>query len=181
MNERHFWDLISDAWQCHPSEDEVRCRWVLALLDNPDYHAQNAQRVCTALNNSVLPSLRKRLHTLSPAEVAQFDVILVEKLYTLDRREIQNHTDGCDEGFLYRRGFIVALGAAYFRLINERPSRALIGLECEDLCYLPLHVYRNLVGRSLPTPLGSAGVLSRTSGSNTAGWPPPPPASGSSF
>ncbi len=41
-----------------------------------------------------------------------FDRMLERKLplYNVDRQEIQEVTDGSDDGFLYARGFIVALG-----------------------------------------------------------------------
>jgi hypothetical protein len=43
-------------------------------------------------------------------ELATFDRILERQLYEIDRADIHAATGGSDDGFLYSRGFVVALG-----------------------------------------------------------------------
>ena len=95
----------------------------------------------------------------------EFDRILERKLYDIDRAEIQEHTDGSDDGFLYCRGFIVAAGAGYYDAVNADPSVAIMDLECEEMCFLSWHLYREKFGE-----MPDSGI-SRESGSNKAGWP----------
>src|SRR3982751_1746731 len=94
----------------------------------------------------VIPALRESLEQLPSPELLAFDRILERKLYDIDRSEIQEHTDGSDDGFLYCRGFIVAAGKAYYDAVNTDPSRAMMDLECEDLCYLSARVYLKKFG-----------------------------------
>jgi hypothetical protein len=113
----------------------------------------------------VIEALRGQLDQLSSAELLSFDRILERKLFDIDRAEIQEHTDGSDDGFLYARGFCVAAGKAYYDAVNAKPSVALMDLECEEMCYLSLHIYEEKFG-----PLAASGI-SRESCSNKAGWP----------
>lgn len=82
----------------------------------------------------------------------------------MDRAEVQEHTDGSDDGFLYARGFIVAAGRAYYDAVNADPSVAVMDLECEEMCYLSWHLYLDKYGE-IP-----ASGFSRESFNNTAGW-----------
>jgi Protein of unknown function (DUF4240) len=109
--------------------------------------------------------LRKRLERLSADELLAFDRILERKLYDIDRAEVQQHTDGSDDGFLYARGFIVAAGRDYYEAVNANPAIAMMDLECEDMCYLPWHLYQEKFGDI------ASSDISRESCSNRAGWP----------
>ena len=111
-----------------------------------------------------MPALEAALEELPKDELLAFDRILERKLYEIDRSEIQEYTDGSDDGFLYCRGFIVAAGQAYYDAVNKDPSRAMMDLECEDLCYLPMRVYAEKFG-DMPDS-----EISRETASNSAGW-----------
>ncbi len=113
----------------------------------------------------VIPALHDSLDKLPAEELLAFDRILERKLYDIDRAEIQEHTDGSDDGFLYARGFIVAAGKRYYDAVNGSPPTALMDLECEEMCYLSWHLYREKFGDA------PASGISRETCSNKAGWP----------
>jgi Protein of unknown function (DUF4240) len=113
----------------------------------------------------VIPALSEQLRQLSAEDLLAFDRILERKLFDIDRAEIQEYTDGSDDGFLYARGFIVAAGKGYYEAVNAKPSIALIGLDCEEMCYLSYQIHEEKFG-TVPTS-----GMSRESCSNNAGWP----------
>jgi hypothetical protein len=113
----------------------------------------------------VIPTLQAQLDQLSAEELLLFDRILERKLFDIDRAEIHEYTDGSDDGFLYARGFIVAVGKGYYDAVNAKPATAMMDLECEEMCYLPWHLYHDKFGE-MP-----ASGISRESCSNKAGWP----------
>jgi hypothetical protein len=49
----------------------------------------------------VIPSLLATLEQLSQNDLLAFDQILERKLFEIDRAEVQEQTDGSDDGFLY--------------------------------------------------------------------------------
>lgn len=161
MDENRFWQLIDDAWQATNglSADE-RCSRQLAGSLSPEDERNQYQE-----QERMIAALTERLEQMSPEDLLAFDRILEQKLYTLDREEIHEHTDGSDDGFLYARGFIVALGETYYTLVDTDPSKAEYDCECEEMCYLSFHVYRKKFGE-----MPRSGI-SRESGSNKQGWP----------
>ncbi len=159
MDDSRFWSLIESAWQASGSKVKARQKLAEGKLSE-----EKAEELVEALEE-VIPALREHLARLSAEELLAFDRILERKLYAIDRAEVQEHTDGSDDGFLYARGFIVAAGKGYFDAVNADPAVALMDLECEDMCYLSWHLYREKFGE-VP---GSD--ISRESCSNKAGWP----------
>ena len=115
--------------------------------------------------NEVVAALQKRLNSLSAEELLAFDRILERKLYDIDRADIHEYTDGSDDGFLYCRGFIVAIGREYYEAVRANPSVAICDAECEEMCYLSWNLYRKKFGE-----MPRSGI-SRESNSNTEGWP----------
>jgi hypothetical protein len=158
MNENRFWALIESAWQCVGGKSIERQR--LATHSLLEEEAESLQESL----EEVIPTLEESLGQLSAEDLLAFDRILEQKLYDIDRKEIQAYTDGSDDGFLYARGFIVAVGKAYYDAVNENPQIALMDLECEEMCYLPLHLYQDRFG---DVPSSS---ISRETCSNTKGW-----------
>jgi hypothetical protein len=57
-----------------------------------------------------LGALSGQCRELPGSDLASLDRVLERKLYDIDRADIQAVTDGSDGGFLYARGFIVAMG-----------------------------------------------------------------------
>jgi hypothetical protein len=159
MDESRFWVMIETAWQAVGGKAKARQRLADGKLSE-----EKAEELLESLNE-VIPTLRDRLDKLSGPDLLAFDRVLERKLYDIDRAEVQEHTDGSDDGFLYARGFIVAAGKGYYDAVNARPSIAMMDLECEEMCYLSWHIHEEKFG-----PVPPSGI-SRESCSNTAGWP----------
>ena len=159
MDDNRFWAMIETTWQTVGGKLQLRQKLAHGKLS-----VDKAEELLESLEE-VIPALREQLRQLSADELLAFDRILEKKLFDIDREEIQAYTDGSDDGFLYARGFIVAVGKGYYDAVNAKPSVALMDLECEDMCYLSLHIHEEKFG---PVP---ASGISRESCSNKAGWP----------
>ncbi|MGH7173959.1 MAG: DUF4240 domain-containing protein [Gemmataceae bacterium] len=159
MDENRFWSLIESAWQTVGGKTKARQKLAEGTLSE-----ERVEELVEALDE-VIPELQALLAKLSPEQLLAFDRILERKLYEIDRAEIQEQTDGSDDGFLYARGFIVTAGKGYYDAVNAKPAIALMDLECEDMCYLSWHLYREKFGEM------EASEISRESCSNKAGWP----------
>ena len=159
MDEMRFWSVIESAWHAVGGKATTRRRLAQGKLSQ-----EGAEALVEALEE-VIPVLRLKLDRLPADELLAFDRILERKLYDIDRAEVQEHTDGSDDGFLYARGFIVAAGKGYYDAVNVNPAVALMDLECEEMCYLSWHLFRDKFGEMRPSR------ISRESCSNKAGWP----------
>ena len=159
MDDSRFWSMIETAWQTVGGKLKMRQK-----LADRKLSEEKAEELLESLEE-VIPALREQLGELSAAELLAFDRILEKKLYEIDRAEIQEHTDGSDDGFLYARGFVVAAGKGYYDAVNAKPSVALMDLECEEMCYLSCHIHQEKFGE-----VPQSGI-SRESCSNKAGWP----------
>src|SRR5262245_36521869 len=159
MDENRFWSMIEKAWNV--AEDQRKARKMLAMGSLCE---EKGFALAGALEE-VVPALRADLDRLGREDLLAFDRILERKLFDIDRAEIQEHTDGSDDGFLYARGFIVAAGKEYYDAVNAKPKTAMMDLECEEMCYLSMHVYEDKFGE-----LPDSGI-SRESCSNKKGWP----------
>jgi hypothetical protein len=159
MDEAKFWSMIEDAWQVVGGKTNDRQKLSLGKLSEG-----KSNSLLDALEE-VIPELRESLGSLSQEELLAFDRILERKLYDIDRAEVQEVTDGSDDGFLYARGFIVACGKGYYDAVNATPTIAIMDLDCEEMCYLSTHVYEEKFG-DMPRS-----EISRESCSNEKGWP----------
>jgi hypothetical protein len=74
--------------------------------------------------------------------------------------------DGSADGFLYARGFIVALGRDYYDAVDADPAKAIIDCELESMCYFFAHLQERKHGTWPETGSG----ISRESAANPAGW-----------
>jgi hypothetical protein len=159
MDSERFWNLIEEAWKDAGGHQKER-----DLLAAGKLSEEKAYELQDALDE-VIPSLRAALGELSQEDLLAFDRILEQKLYDIDREEIHAVTDGSDDGFLYARGFIVAMGRGYYDAVNADFSKALTDFECEEMCYLSFHMYVEKFGETPP-----ASGISRESGSNQSAW-----------
>lgn len=157
-----FWALIEEAWK--PRGKAVNAVRRSFATRDPDDEIE-LEPIEGALE-AVLADFRRGLEKLGQAELAAMDRVLERKLYELDREEIQEFTDGSDDGFLYCRGFIVLLGRAFYDAVNASPELAVLDAECEEVCYLAAHVYEERFGAF---PDHQSGI-SRETGSNKEGW-----------
>lgn len=161
LDETRFWAMIEGAWDL--AGGKVKSRQRLADGKLSESQAYALQEV---LEEEVAPALREQLDALPADELLAFDRILERKLYDLDRSDIQERTDGSDDGFLYCRGFIVGMGRTYCEVVLANPDRAVTDAECEQMCYISWHLYHDKFGEVPPS-----GICRETC-SNQAGWPP---------
>jgi hypothetical protein len=151
--------MIETAWGAVGGKAESRQRLAEGRLSE-----DGAYSLEEALEE-VIPALRKQLAGLSASELLGFDRILERKLYDIDRADVHERTDGSDDGFLYCRGFIVAMGCDYYEAVRANPVVAVPDAECEEMCYLSWHLYHERFGEMPPSG------ISRETQSNSAGWP----------
>lgn len=167
MDENQFWAILEDAWNSNRRLLAFR-KDVLATIDSESGKEEFEEKYdgdpLIPNQNILLASIRGTLDALTKDELHQFDWILERKLYDIDRQEIQEQTDGSDDGFLYCRGFIVAMGKEYYDAVNRDPTNAMCDWECESITYISWHMYNAKFG-----DMPDSGI-SRESCSNTAGW-----------
>lgn len=159
MDESRFWSLIEVAWGAVGGKAKPRQKLAAGTLSE-----ERAYALQEVLEEKVTPALREQLAGLPAADLMEFDRVLERKLYDIDRADIHERTDGSDDGFLYCRGFIVGMGRAYYEAVAANPDRAVTDAECEEMCYLSWHLYRERFGDMPPSG------LSRETQSNAAGW-----------
>jgi len=164
--EAAFWAMIEAAWK--PRGAKVNAQRVALAKREPgeDEDDELDTEAVDAALDDVIEALRAAYQQLSRDDLAAMDRVLERKLYDLDRQDIQAVTDGSDDGFLYARGYIVALGKDFYDAVLDNPEVAIIDAECEEMCYLPAHVHKDRFGAF---PTGDK-AISRETGSNKAGW-----------
>jgi hypothetical protein len=160
-DEARFWALVEAAWsQCSAEANRVRRALVARSGPGGDISAvDNALPV-------FLGALADQCHALPGGELISLDRVVERKLYDIDRVDIQAVTDGSDDGFLYARGLIVAMGRDFYDAVAGDPQVAVLEAECEPMCYFFAHRYRERFGGFPKTGSG----ISRESCSNAAGW-----------
>ncbi|MFD6394597.1 DUF4240 domain-containing protein [Nocardia sp. NPDC060259] len=146
-----FWALIETAWERAGSTARR------ALLDSA-YDDEPLGRFIDAL--------RSLSTDFTSDELTALDRVAERALYDIDRADIHAITDGSDDGFLYARGFIVAMGREYYEAVRADPEAALPDVWCEEMCYFFAHLHDKLYGDFPDTGSG----ISRETASNPAGW-----------
>lgn len=162
MDETRFWSIIESAWEGVEGQAEARRKFAAGELSEDE-----ARGLAKLLRETVMPAMLERLEKLPADELLGFQRILERKLYDLDRADIAEYAEGSDDGFLYARGFIVAVGRVYYEAVTIRPSLAMSGwqFESEDMCYVAQFVYEKKFGELPPSD------ISFETGSNREGWP----------
>ncbi len=161
-SQKQFWSMIEDAWTSAAPRLADKRPGVGTKVP-----AKTAAALSTALGELVVPALAQALGELSRTQLIAFDRVLERKLHDIDRADVQRHTDGSDDGFLYARGFVVGMGRPYYNAVNADPSQAITDMEDQAITVLPGRVFEERFDEELP-----ASGLSRETGSNRAGWPP---------
>jgi hypothetical protein len=163
--EARFWALLEDAWAgLGPGPNEVRR--ALAARDVSVEPFEEAAELEEHLDR-VLEALAGACVGLSSEELTALDRVAERKLHEIDRADVQAVTDGSDDGFLYARGFILALGREFYEAVVRDPRVAVQDAECEAFCYFFAHLHAEKFGDHPETGSG----ISRESVSNPAGWP----------
>jgi hypothetical protein len=160
--EARFWALLEAAWERCGAEVNQARRAAAGRIPGPEPDL-------TAVDEALpvfLGSLSDQCRELPGGELASLDRVLERRLYDIDRADIQAVTDGSDDGFLYARGFIVAMGRDYYDAVARNPRLAVTNAECEEMCYFFAHMYRAQFGEFPETGSG----ISRESCSNPDGW-----------
>ncbi|MEV0677663.1 DUF4240 domain-containing protein [Actinosynnema sp. NPDC050436] len=163
-DEARFWALLEDAWAgVGPEANGARA----ALAKRaPEEDAFDAAAELEEHLDAVLTALRRATEGLSSEELTALDRVVERKLHDIDRQDVHEVTDGSDDGFLYARGFIVALGREFYEAVSRDPRVAVPDAECEALCYFFAHLHADLYG-GFP---GTGSGISRETATNAAGW-----------
>ena len=160
MNEQTFWQTIESAWEESPEFYEKRAKAVEtndgALLEE----------LIAATDGEVLKNYKIRLRAFDKDALTEFIHTLEEKLFKIDREEIQEYTDGSDDGFLYCRCFIVAMGERYYKMIDENPSKATMDLDAETFGFSAYDIYEENFGEEFERN----SIYCIESCSNQEGW-----------
>lgn len=159
MDEERFWDMIERAWEAVPDALALRRRFLRTR--SLDMAEELQFRYCSM----AVAVLEAAVRTLSKRNLVQFDRILEQRLHDLDRPDIHKHTGGSNDGFLYCRGFVVALGRKYYDTVNADPKKAAENAECEEICMCAVREYVNRYDQPPPPS-----KISRESFSNGAHW-----------
>lgn len=138
MNEYQFWQVIEDAWAASPELLKMRNE-VLKTND-----AAIIEDLTESVYGPITNNIRDILLTLSKEELTLFNRWMEQKLYQIDRKEVQAYTDGSDDGFLYCRCFIVGMGKDYYEKIDQDPSMATCDAEAEIVGFIGYVVYEEL-------------------------------------
>ena len=162
--EKAFWAALEDAWG--PAGADVNAARRALSERDPDGGEPDVAVIDGALHD-VVARLRNHLEALDAEALVTFDRVLERKLYEIDREDVQEITDGSDDGFLYARGFIVALGKPFYDAVDAAPAMAICDAECGGICYLPAYVHQERFGSWPETGSG----ISRESCTNPKGWP----------
>ncbi|MEW2359119.1 DUF4240 domain-containing protein [Spirillospora sp. NPDC029432] len=166
--EERFWALLEAAWA--PLGDEVgRARRELARRDPESDEVLYGEPPLSVVEGALkgfLDNLTAAGRELPAEELAEFDRIAERKLYDIDSAELHAVTDGSDDGFLYARGFVVALGREFYTAVARDARVAVPDAWCERMCYLFAHLYDERFGGFPSTGSG----ISRESFSNPLGW-----------
>ncbi|RYE14964.1 MAG: DUF4240 domain-containing protein, partial [Sphingobacteriaceae bacterium] len=130
-----FWDLIEGAWQNAEESNKKR----LKAIGSND--AGDLEDLADEIEDNVLTTYEDRLYELEKNELIDFIHTLEERLYNIDRKEIHEYTDGSDDGFLYVRCYIVAMGKDYYNMIDKDPKKATPDVEAEGFGFTAYSVY----------------------------------------
>jgi Protein of unknown function (DUF4240) len=161
-DEARFWARVEAAWaHCSAEANRVR-RALAARAPGLDTHLAAVEGALPVFVGALMDQCRE----LPGGELTSLDRVLERKLYDIDRADIQAVTDGSDDGFLYARGFIVAMGRDFYDAVASDPEAAVLDAECEEMCYLFADLYRERFGEF--PEIGSG--ISRESCSNATGW-----------
>jgi hypothetical protein len=162
--EKRFWSLLEAAWaQLDTTVNQTRLS-MARLTADADKDA--GLSVIDGATDAFLDALGGLCAEMSSEELTDLDRVVERRLYEIDRAEIQAVTDGSDDGFLYARGLIVALGHEYYAAVDADPNVAVLDGELEAMCYFFAHLHGEKFGSWTKTGSG----ISRESCSNAAGW-----------
>lgn len=140
---KDFWATIDAAWAKVPNAKDAR-----AVLYDP-HTSFEARDAAHRTIQKQLPRMIKSLETIlmeeTSARLTAWDYILERRLNCLDNVRVWMCIGGSDDGFLYNRGYVVAVGKGYYDLVRRRPELGgqSSGRGAEEICYLGSHIHDN--------------------------------------
>jgi hypothetical protein len=161
-DEARLWALVEAAWA--PLGPEVRQARGELVVRRPGSRADIS--VVSAALPAFLGILAGHCRGLPADELTSLDRVVERKLWELDRPDVHAVTGGSDDGFLYSRGFVVAMGREFCDAVIDDPEMAVPYAECEEMCYFFAHLSHDQFGEFPDTGSG----ISRESGSNLIAW-----------
>ncbi|MCX4387126.1 DUF4240 domain-containing protein [Micromonospora peucetia] len=162
-DEARFWALVESAWE-RLGDEPAAVRRAL-LTREPGANVEGVYTIDEWLD-PFLDNLSQLAAGLSSQELTDLDRVVERKLHDIDRADVHEVTDGSDDGFLYCRGHVVALGREFYEAVTADPTVAVPDGECGGVCYLFAHLHNERFGG---WPVTGSGI-SRESFSNPAGW-----------
>ncbi|GAA2040248.1 hypothetical protein GCM10009839_47940 [Catenulispora yoronensis] len=171
--ENRLWALVEEAWS--EADDTVhaarRALITRPLIDtdqssSDDKEGRRLMLVVDAAADAFIDTLTGLCVDLSSADLTDLDRVVERKLHDLDRADLHAVTDGSDDGFLYARAFILAVGRDYYSAVAANPRLAVIDCDLEAMSYLFAHVHNRKFGSYPETGSG----ISRETCANAAGW-----------
>jgi hypothetical protein len=163
-DEDRFWALLEAAWSRVDDAANQARRSLAARAAGSD--GDDDLVVVDGAADDFLEALTELCEGMSAGELTDLDRVVERKLYDIDRADIQAVTDGSDDGFLYARGLIVALGRDFYAAVAADPRMAVLDGELEGMCYFFAHLHDKNYGDWPKTGSG----ISRESCSNPTGW-----------
>jgi hypothetical protein len=160
MNATRFWEIIETAWTT--DRDLFNLRQNALTTNDPTLIRHLGNVVSSEITNHI----RQQLIYLDDRELTKFNHVMEEKLFHIDREEIHERTGGTDDGFLYRRSFIVGMGEQYYDMVDENPSVASMNVPAGDLGLVGYSVYEDKFGEEFERYC----LHCIESGSNSRGW-----------
>ncbi|MBM0275061.1 DUF4240 domain-containing protein [Micromonospora sp. STR1s_6] len=145
-DEARLWALIESAWAGLGAEPLALRQAILQRDPADDDDEDGPSYAIEGWLDPLLDRLGQLAAELTRQELTDLDRVVERKLHEIDREDIHEVTDGSDDGFLYCRGFIVALGQAYYEAVRADPTMALPDAECEGICYLFAHLHNDRFG-----------------------------------
>ncbi|WP_017594206.1 DUF4240 domain-containing protein [Nocardiopsis potens] len=168
-DEERLWELVEAAWApLGPEVGEAR-RALAARTPEPGEDPWSGPHlpVVDGALKGFLDNLAAAGRELSSGELTGLDRAAERLLYEIDRADVQEVTDGSDDGFLYARGFILALGRDFYTAVARDPRAAVLDACCEEMAYFFAHLHEERFGSF---PVTGSGI-SRESCSNPQGRP----------
>ncbi|MBW8686640.1 DUF4240 domain-containing protein [Chitinophaga rhizophila] len=160
MNATRFWEIIETAWTT--DRDLFNLRETALTTNDPALIRYLGNIVSTEITDHI----RQQLIYLDDRELTKFNHVMEEKLFHIDREEIHERTGGTDDGFLYRRCFIVGMGQTYYDMVDENPSVATTDVAAGDVGFVGYGVYEDKFGETFERYC----LHCIESGSNSRGW-----------
>lgn len=163
-DEARLWELVEAAWApLGAAVDQVRC----ALAARPPGVQADRLPVLMGARGAFVASLAGLCRRLAGDDLTALDRVVERKLYDIDSAGLHAVTGGSEDGFLYARGFIVAMGRRFYYAVAADVQMAVPWAELEEMCYFFADLHHERYGSFPATGSG----ISRESCSNPAGWP----------